>query len=77
MKLSVDLRVLMFRKIRKELTLPIYFGERTFLKLYAVTAKHWSTLFETGSQFIFSNSFFPIWLLSLSPFVFPDMAPIF
>ena len=33
------------------------FGKGAFLELYAVTAKHWSTLFETGSHFIFLNSF--------------------
>ena len=45
----------------------MYFGEGAFLKLYAVTAKHWLTLFEPNTQFIFSNLFFPIWLQSFGP----------
>ena len=56
--MSVDLQVQMFGEICKEWILAIYFGERAFLKLYAVKAKHWSTLFETSSQFIFLKSFF-------------------
>ena len=63
MKLSVDLGVLMFSEIGKEYILSIYFGERAFWS----TAKHWSAPFETGSQFVFSNSFFPIGLQSFSP----------
>ena len=63
MKLSVDLGVLMFWEISKEYILSIYFGERAFWS----TAKHWSAPFETGSQFVFSNSFFPRGLQSFSP----------
>ena len=52
----------MFGENRQGVDSPIYFGERAFLKLYAVMAKHLPTLFETGSQLIFSNWLFPMWL---------------
>ena len=35
--------------------------------MYSVMARHWSTRFETGNQFIFPNLFFPICLLSFRP----------
>ena len=62
MKLSVDLGVLMFSEIVKEYILSIYFGERALC-----TAKHRSAPFETGNQFVFSNSFLLTGLQSFSP----------
>ena len=62
MKLPVDLGVLMLSEIGKEYIWSIYFGERAFWS----TAKRLPASFETGSQFVFSDSFFPIELQSFS-----------